>query len=87
MVKSAESRVHTREPSIQGVQVTSAPEGTEYRAQTRNISLGDARLTLETTLGVPDHFVVAFDDGRRFDCQVRWRNLTEVGVEFSDIPA
>ena len=63
-------------------------EGSSSRDCTiRNLSAGGAKMILETSLGIPDEFVLLFEDGARRRCRVRWRQLTELGVEFLPEPA
>ena len=49
----------------------------------RNLSERGAKLLVETTIDIPDSFKLIFDDGSSHDCLVRWRKLTEMGVEFA----
>ncbi|MBP1849813.1 PilZ domain-containing protein [Rhizobium halophytocola] len=85
MKKTAESRIHPREPVMKGVRVTPRDGALNVTGLTRNLSVGGARITMETTLGVPDHFTIRLDDGKTIECDVRWRSLTEVGVEFRPV--
>jgi len=48
----------------------------------RNLSEEGALLRFTSVLGVPDQFVLAFDDGPRRDCKVLRRSPTELAVEF-----
>lgn len=50
----------------------------------RNPSGGGAKLVLQSATDIPDLFDLFFDDGARRSCVVRWRRLTELGVEFLD---
>lgn len=48
----------------------------------RNLSESGAKLTVVSSLGIPQRFVLAMADGRRFDCEIAWRTETEIGVRF-----
>ncbi len=50
----------------------------------KNMSSGGAKILVETTIGLPDDFILSFDDGEQHACHVRWRKLAEIGVEFDD---
>lgn len=53
--------------------------------QIRNISETGAKLSVESTIDVPDRFDIKFDQGGEVrSCQVAWRSLTDIGVRFSD---
>ena len=50
----------------------------------RDLSETGARLRVESVIGVPDHFELRASDGRSWHCHVRWRAMTECGVEFQE---
>ena len=53
----------------------------------RDLSTAGARLKLDHGAIVPDRFRLALDqDGREFACEVRWRTLNQLGVEFEAEP-
>ncbi|MBB3428835.1 hypothetical protein FHT85_005866 [Rhizobium sp. BK312] len=37
---------------------------------------------MPSTAGIPDSFELTFEDGARKNCVVRWRKLTDIGIEF-----
>lgn len=51
----------------------------------RNFSEAGAKLVVTSSIGLPERFGLAMDDGRHFSCAVVWRSETEIGVTF--IPA
>ena len=51
----------------------------------RNLSEGGAKITLESTVPIPEHFDLKFEDGTTHSCRVCWRNPKELGVEFMDV--
>lgn len=48
----------------------------------RNLSSTGAKVVIESSTGVPDGFLLRFEDGSEKKCVVRWRKMTELGVEF-----
>jgi hypothetical protein len=48
----------------------------------RDFSDGGARLTVETSVGVPDRFELVRDGLPTKKCQVVWRHATQIGVQF-----
>ena len=52
----------------------------------RNISRGGALLEMETLLGIPKKFEIAFEYGEPpRPCEVRWRTDQRMGIAFADI--
>ena len=50
----------------------------------RDLSEGGARLEVATVKGVPQSFDLLVPRHRPHHCQVRWRALKELGVQFID---
>lgn len=48
----------------------------------KNISELGAKLVAHNFLDIPDEFDLHMSDGGKRRCVVRWRKLTEMGVEF-----
>jgi hypothetical protein len=48
----------------------------------KNISELGAKLAAHNFLNIPDEFDLRMSDGSKRRCVVRWRKLTEIGVEF-----
>lgn len=48
----------------------------------KNISELGAKLVADNFLNIPDEFDLLIGDGSKHHCAVRWRKLTELGVEF-----
>lgn len=48
----------------------------------RDISEGGSRIKVENSIAVPEKFHLVLNDGRNFDCQVRWRKVGLLGVSF-----
>ena len=49
-----------------------------------NMSSGCGKNIVETTMGLPDSFILNFGDREQHGCRVRWRKLAEIGVEFDE---
>lgn len=53
----------------------------------RDLSATGARLRVESSVHVPDTFVLIVEvDGLEADCQVMWRKANEAGVKFLSAP-
>lgn len=48
----------------------------------RNLSDTGAKIVVPSPVMIPDRFELRFEDGRELPCIVRWRTLSEFGVEF-----
>lgn len=57
--------------------------GARIDCRVRNLSPLGACLEVETSIGVPDKFVLVIDsEHARYDCRVVWREPKRLGVEF-----
>ncbi len=50
----------------------------------RDLSASGARISLHSTIGIPNDFLLMFANGSRYFCTVKWRKLTGLGVEYRD---
>ncbi len=80
----AERRDSPRLRALKGARIVYGDGSMTRDCTIRNLSDGGARLVLQSTADIPDVFNLFFDDGARKSCAVRWRKLTELGVEFLD---
>jgi hypothetical protein len=48
----------------------------------RNLTPIGAKVLVDTTVGLPDKLLLVFEDETERQCTVRWRKMTELGVEF-----
>ncbi|UXT20417.1 PilZ domain-containing protein [Agrobacterium tumefaciens] len=78
-----ERRVSSRLRTLKGARILYNNGSTTRDCAIRNLSSGGAKLVMETTVGLPEHFTLALEDGSQRLCQVRWRKFTELGVEFA----
>lgn len=55
-----------------------------YDCIVKELSEGGAQIRIENALAVPQQFRLIFSDGRSFDCEIRWRRINAIGVEFQN---
>ncbi|MBW9086819.1 PilZ domain-containing protein [Rhizobium wenxiniae] len=48
----------------------------------KEMSEGGAMIRTESAMSVPENFTLQLSDGRQFQCDVRWRRINAIGVEF-----
>jgi hypothetical protein len=48
----------------------------------KEMSEGGAMIRTESAMSVPENFTLQLSDGRQFECDVRWRRINAIGVEF-----
>ncbi len=48
----------------------------------KELSEGGAMIRTESAMAVPESFTLELSDGRRFECDIRWRRINAIGVEF-----
>ncbi|MCF1449844.1 PilZ domain-containing protein [Agrobacterium vitis] len=80
----SERRDTARLRALKGARIIHGNGSMTRDSTIRNLSAGGAKLVLQSTADIPDLFDLLFDDGARRSCRVRWRKLTELGVEFLD---
>lgn len=80
---SEERRKAVRHRTLKGGKIVVNDGFSTFDCQVRNLSEAGAKLVVAGIIGIPERFVLALDDGRRFDCLVIWRTETEIGVSFS----
>lgn len=51
----------------------------------REMSEGGAQIKVENALAVPERFNLTLSDGRSFGCEIRWRRINAIGVEFQNV--
>lgn len=78
-----ERRREIRRRAFKGATLTFNGGYGAFECVVRNISEGGARLTFGEASAVPARFDLAISgDGRSMAAVVRWRSLTDIGVEF-----
>ncbi|WP_246091907.1 PilZ domain-containing protein [Aliirhizobium smilacinae] len=48
----------------------------------KEMSEGGAMIRTESAMSVPQNFTLQLSDGRQFECEIRWRRINAIGVEF-----
>lgn len=79
----SERRNSIRTRALKGARIVYGNAAMTRDCTVRNLSGGGAKLVMQTTADIPDLFELFFDDGARKSCIVRWRKLTDLGVEFT----
>lgn len=77
-----EQRATIRHRVLKGGHVVVNGGFSTFDCTIRNLSDSGARLRVASVIGIPDHFQLMLDDGQSFECQVAWRQETELGVQF-----
>lgn len=78
-----EHRYFLRRRTLKGGRIVFHEGNSTITCTIRDLSLGGARLEVANSVGVPDEFTLAFDDGRPMRrCLVRRRTATSLGIEF-----
>lgn len=81
-----ERRKEPRIKSLKGGRIVYLNGAATRDCAIRNLSASGAKLIIDSTAGIPDQFSLLFEDGSQRWCIVRWRKLSEIGVEFGDTP-
>ena len=75
-------RKYQRSKSFLGAKIIFNGDHSAFDCIVKEISAGGALIKIENALSVPESFGLALSDGRRFECEVRWRRINSLGVEF-----
>lgn len=79
-----ERRLSPRLRTLKGARIIYNNGSNTRDCTIRNLSTGGSKLVMETTMGLPENFVLVLEDGSLRRCTVRWRKFSELGVEFTD---
>lgn len=79
---SEDLRAHVRRRTLKGGRIVINSGFSTFQCTVRNLSMGGARLTLPSIVGIPEVFQLLLDDGQKFDCTVAWKTATDIGVKF-----
>lgn len=82
-----ERRKTFRRRTLKGGKIVINSGYSTFDCSVRNLSDDGAKLIVAGIIGIPDHFDLAMDDGRRFGCAVIWRTEVEIGVKFLSLPS
>lgn len=79
---SEERRNFPRLRTLKGGKIVLNDGFSTFDCTIRNMSDEGAKLIVGSIIGVPKHFELAMDDGRRFNCETVWHTEKEIGVHF-----
>jgi len=78
-----ERRRSVRRRALKGARIVFNHGASSLSCLVRNLSEDGARLELESSLGVPETFVLYFSEGETpRECVVAWRREKAIGVRF-----
>lgn len=80
----SENRAAPRLRSLKAARIILPGGYSTFDCTVRNLSATGAKLIMETTIAVPERFILRFEDGSERACEVAWRKTGELGVAFSD---
>jgi len=78
-----ERRGTIRHRTLKGGRIATNDGFSTINCTVRNMSETGALLRLATVVGVPETFQLLMDDGRKYDCAVKHKSATDLGVQFS----
>ncbi|MGF9563201.1 PilZ domain-containing protein [Neorhizobium sp. JUb45] len=81
-IKPVQERKFPRSRAFLGAKILFNDGHSSYDCIIKELSEGGAQIKVENALAVPQQFNLLFSDGRNFDCEVRWRRINAIGVEF-----
>jgi hypothetical protein len=79
---SPEGRVSIRKRTLLGAKIVFNDGHSVFDCIVRNLSDTGAMIQIENPLAAPSTFNLQFSDDRLLACEVRWRKINSIGVEF-----
>lgn len=79
---SEDHRSAQRHRTLKGGKIVFNDGFSTFDCTIRNLSATGAKLSIASLIGIPRQFVLALDDGRRFDCEIAWQRDDEIGIKF-----
>ena len=79
---TADHRSAQRHRTLKGGHIVVNDGFSTFDCTIRNMSDTGAKLLVASSVGIPDRFALAMQDGRNFACEVAWRTENEIGVRF-----
>ncbi|MDK4722445.1 PilZ domain-containing protein [Rhizobium sp. CNPSo 3968] len=79
---SPEGRASLRKRTLLGGKIIFNGGHSVFDCTVRNLSDTGAMIQIENPLAVPNTFSLRFPDDRLLACEVRWRKINSIGVEF-----
>ncbi len=81
--QSEEKRSSQRMRTLKGARVVLGNNLSTFECKVRNLSATGACIEMPSTLGVPNHFTLKYDDGSPSKvCNVIWRTEKRMGLRF-----
>lgn len=79
-----EQRNDERKKVLKGARISFHGGHSTIDCLVRNLSDGGAKVMVESTVGIPDEIVLAFNDGPSRPCRIVRRKINELGLQFVD---
>ncbi|ENN87272.1 hypothetical protein RHSP_25400 [Rhizobium freirei PRF 81] len=79
---SQESRTSGRKRTLLGAKIIFNGGHSIFDCVVRNLSETGAMIQIENPLSAPDSFDLQLSDNRLLACEVRWRKINSIGVQF-----
>jgi len=79
---SPESRVSARKRTLLGAKIIFNDGRSVFDCIVRNLSDTGAMIQIENPLSTPNTFTLQLSDNRLLACEVRWRKINSIGVQF-----
>ncbi|WP_267550481.1 PilZ domain-containing protein [Rhizobium rhizogenes] len=79
---SPESRTAARKRTLLGAKIIFNDGRSVYDCIVRNLSDTGAMIQIENPLSAPSSFNLQLADNRLMACEVRWRKINSLGVQF-----
>lgn len=80
---SPEGRVAIRKRTLLGAKIIFNDGHSVFDCIVRNLSDTGAMIQIENPLSAPNSFDLKLSDNRLLGCQVRWRKINSIGVQFT----
>jgi hypothetical protein len=80
--EGAELRASPRHRVFKGAVIVLNEGRSTFNCIMRDLSLGGARIQVESPLGLPDHFDLLTAETPRRPCRVAWRSGQQMGIAF-----
>lgn len=79
---SPEGRTSARKRTLLGAKIVFNGGHSIFDCVVRNLSDTGALIQMENPLSAPNAFDLQLSDNRQLPCEVRWRKINSLGVEF-----
>ncbi|AYD02358.1 PilZ domain-containing protein [Neorhizobium sp. NCHU2750] len=77
-----QQRRFPRSKAFLGAKILFNDHNSAFDGIVKELSEGGAMIKVENALVIPESFTLELSDGRRFECDIRWRRMNAIGVEF-----